>query len=346
MSVSQLIELVSQIIEIKTEWLSLSTSVNQIPEPGPPMSVILDIIKILGEIDQNPTATPSSNEMKAIVAQLESVSECLAVPSQIPVPSKMVMADNEVIAVAKQPQVNGASVRPLTDIENTTLSTLWRHAIQVPPTLLTHENTKMTLSKDVLRLLNDGGWLNNGLVDWYMELLTRREEDNKTKRPRCCFYNSSAYTKVSRDRDQAYDIVCREKNESNIFDDRNAYDRVFIPIVNAQHWTLVMIDNKTHIIYYYDSLVSPMKQPRAIVIRDWVMAECKKFGLNVQWNIQIPIQSAHQVNGYDCGVYVCRYAECLARDGDMAEFAHANMTDGRSLLAYEILTKQVVHLKP
>jgi Ulp1 family protease len=51
----------------------------------------------------------------------------------------------------------------------------------------------------------------------------------------------------------------------------------------------------------------------------------------------IPIQK----NSYDCGVFLCTYAEYLARDA-VFNFSQAHMLSFRQLIAYELTTKKLV----
>jgi len=100
--------------------------------------------------------------------------------------------------------------------------------------------------KDIARL-NPKIWLNDEIINSYIELLMKRS--NKTY----LIFNTFFYPQLEQN---GYSKVESWKKEINIFD----LTHLLIPIHSSSHWTLVDCDMKNKKIYYYDSYLQPTEK--------------------------------------------------------------------------------------
>ncbi|CAN7976785.1 unnamed protein product [Ixodes persulcatus] len=141
---------------------------------------------------------------------------------------------------------------------------------------------------------------------------------------------------------RGYDAVCRWTEGVDLFD----MDLILVPVHSQNHWSLVALWMKEQTFLFLDSMGREDKrcyrrlmkylrnehrlekeQPLVEPDEGWVY----KFPKN------IPIQS----NTDDCGVFVCLYAERLARQAPF-DFAAGNIQELRYHIAYEILTGKLL----
>jgi sentrin-specific protease 1 len=119
---------------------------------------------------------------------------------------------------------------------------------------------------------------------------------------------------------------------------------VFIPINPGQnHWTLVAINMEEKTIVYYDSM-GDRDQALLHTVLDYLKQEHrdkKKCELDSdRWTLSHADNIPKQENGYDCGLFLLKYAQCLAR-GQPLDFSQDNMDFFRQRLIWEIINKSL-----
>jgi len=114
--------------------------------------------------------------------------------------------------------------------------------------------TESLYYREDLRRLEGLNWLNDEVINFYIELLKKRsvEEADERGYPKCHFFNTFFYsllTKTGYD----YSRVRKWTNKFNLFE----FDKVFVPI-NQQnsHWTLAIINFQDKCFQYLDSFHS------------------------------------------------------------------------------------------
>jgi sentrin-specific protease 1 len=109
------------------------------------------------------------------------------------------------------------------------------------------------------------------------------------------------------------------------------------------HWTLAVVNFKEKRFEYYDSL-GAANQKCIDALRKWIQdesADKKKKPFDISdWTDYSPLEIPHQVNGWDCGVFMCRYADCQTRDVDY-DFSQAEMPYFRRRMILEIVQKKL-----
>lgn len=186
--------------------------------------------------------------------------------------------------------------------------------------------------------LRPGEWLNDEIINFYLKLLQERTKNPGSARS-CWFPNSFFWPKLSgADNDTySYKDVKRWtiKGKVDIF----ALDYVVFPMnICESHWALGAIDIRESGFRYFDSMFVKPHRNFVPFLQRYVQDEHKarKGGplAGVEdWDL-LPSASPvpQQRNGFDCGVFTCFFADCLA-SGRELDFGQDDMPDLRLRLA-------------
>lgn len=229
------------------------------------------------------------------------------------------------------------------------------------------------LSRKVLTRLKPGIWLNIDIItivfhqlfyDW--DLLLCKRDPTRKKR---LFINSDFIRKLYNNGNYNYDCVKyaiyfvlsqfalsfyrwynRSKRES-IF----AYHSIFIPInIDNSHWALLFINIQERQIFYLDSLRKLKSYNHNYItytntIHKYIFDEyfCEynsdmPTDEKALWTVQEMENLPQQDNEYDCGMFVCMYADYLLQDLPI-EFTQQHIPMLRLKLCYCILTQSLMY---
>lgn len=100
--------------------------------------------------------------------------------------------------------------------------------------------------KDIYKLYPET-WLNDEIINFYMELISDRANSENSNLPSVHCFNTFFCSTL---REHGYAKVRRWTKRVDIF----AKDLIFIPINYSYHWTLGVIDMRNKTIRIYDSL--------------------------------------------------------------------------------------------
>jgi len=120
--------------------------------------------------------------------------------------------------------------------------------------------------------------------------------------------------------------------------------KLLFPICLKSHWTLVCVNLESKEVQYYDSLHGRNIASQETIFKFLNNAHLQINGSPLRtegWKILTVQNIPHQKNGYDCGVFLCTYAEYLAR-GVTFNFSQEHMLSFRQLIAYELTVKRLV----
>ena len=116
-------------------------------------------------------------------------------------------------------------------------------------------------------------------------------------------------------------------------------DAVLVPVHMGNHWCLAVVNVRARAFEYYDSLGQRGGECLAL-LRRWLAAVARSSTATLDlaaWpdveHSDIPVQQ----NGTDCGVFACKYAECVAA-GRPCDFTQYDMNALRARMTYELLT--------
>jgi sentrin-specific protease 1 len=187
-------------------------------------------------------------------------------------------------------------------------------------------------------------WLNDEVINLFMKLIDARSQAAvDATLPKCYFTQTNFYTKLAEGPSgYSYASVKRWTKKVDVF----SKDLVIVPIhCHGNHWTLAVINFKARRFEYYDSLRG--SEDRVLEhLRRWLADEHqdkKKAAYDtsewtdVSWKSGTP----QQRNGSDCGVFMTRTADYLARDA-LLDFTQADMEYFRRRMVYEIMSTSLL----
>nr|DAD38070.1 TPA_asm: hypothetical protein HUJ06_008711 [Nelumbo nucifera] len=175
--------------------------------------------------------------------------------------------------------------------------------------LVTHENSNIQITGEILQCLGPGAWLNDEVINMYLELLKEREKREPKKFLKCHFFNTFFYKKI------------------------------FVPIHKEIHWCLAVINKKDEKFQYLDSLKGTDSQVLKVLARYYVDEVNDKSGEGIDvssWKHEYVDDLPKQENGWDCGVFMIKYADFYSRDLGLC-FKQEHMAYFRRRTAKEIL---------
>ncbi|GAQ85712.1 hypothetical protein KFL_002500100 [Klebsormidium nitens] len=200
-----------------------------------------------------------------------------------------------------------------------------------------------------LQALSGARWLNDQVVNFYMELLARKNAaDRKAARarpvPRVHVLNSFFYTKLVNG-GYNYTGVRRWTKRVDVFQQ----DLLLTPInLNNAHWALISVNLKDRCVEYYDSLCGPVESARARTITETVLRYLedesqdkrqRELEDRKKWAVKQMLHGVpQQGDGGSCGVFACAYADLLAQGARPPfDFSQADILTMRRAMAADIL---------
>lgn len=122
-------------------------------------------------------------------------------------------------------------------------------------------------------------------------------------------------------------------------------DFILIPVHLGLHWCLAIVAPKDQTIRYYDSMGG---QNMACLegLRKYMEAESldkRKVRLDTSdWLLECVEDIPQQMNGSDCGMFACKFAEYVSRRAEIT-FEQKDMPYFRRRMVYEIINRQLIH---
>lgn len=165
-----------------------------------------------------------------------------------------------------------------------------------------------------------------------MDLITERSPDTVYA------FNTFFYLALSQ---KGYSHVCRWTKKVDIFSKK----KIFIPVhlEEEEHWCLICVDFVEKSIKYYDSLGGRNFKCLKRILKYLILEHINKKGIEFSpggWLLRNMTKCPQQENLWDCGVFVCMYAEYLSRDAPL-RFSQKHMTKFRIQIASEIGRKKL-----
>jgi sentrin-specific protease 1 len=174
---------------------------------------------------------------------------------------------------------------------------------------------------DLMKLTGPGanpaiksGYLNDQIIDFYLELIAQRSKSGKymwQNKPSVSVLPSLFYPRYVRG---GYREIRRLTQHLSIFDSR----LVFIPINLLKHWMVMVIDQEKKLLHLHDSnqAGSPKGVPFTVlthVIRFLQEESHDKRGRGFTemdgYSKMETVPTPQQANAFDCGAFICQVAE-------------------------------------
>ncbi|KAK8525310.1 hypothetical protein V6N13_123173 [Hibiscus sabdariffa] len=206
--------------------------------------------------------------------------------------------------------------------------------------LVSHQNSSIDIRGEVLQCLKPGTWLNDEVINLYLELLKERENREPKKFLKCHFFNTFFYKKlVNPESGFNYKAVKRWTSQRKLGYCLLDCDKIFVPIHKDIHWCLAVINKKDQKFQYLDSLKG--KDPNVLrALAKYFVEELKdKSGKNIDissWEQEYIEVLPAQENGFDCGMFMLKYIDFYSRGLSLC-FDQEDMPYFRLRTAKEIL---------
>ncbi|XP_035400965.1 sentrin-specific protease 2 isoform X1 [Cygnus atratus] len=196
---------------------------------------------------------------------------------------------------------------------------------------------KLKVTREDIHTLKNLHWLNDEIINFYMNLLVERNK--KEGYPAVYAFSTFFYPKLI---SGGYKAVRRWTRGVDLF----KQDLIIVPIHLTVHWALVVIDVRRKTITYFDSVAqkgdkicgalfqylqeeSQEKRNLELSFSEWILHSMESH--------EIP----QQLNGSDCGVFICKYADYISRDKPMT-FTQNHMPYFRRKMVWEIIHQQLL----
>ncbi|KAL5163456.1 Kinesin-like protein KIN-13A [Glycine soja] len=184
--------------------------------------------------------------------------------------------------------------------------------------LVSHEKSGIEISGEKFQCLRPGAWLNDEVINVYLELLKERERREPQKFLNCHFFSTFFYKRLISGKN-GYDFksVRRWTSQKKLGYGLHECDKIFVPIHKEIHWCLAVINKKDKKFQYLDSLRGTDAQVMK-VLASYIVDEVKdKTGKDIDvssWKKEFVEDLPEQQNGYDCGVFMIKYADFYSRN--------------------------------
>ncbi|XP_045143254.1 sentrin-specific protease 1 [Echinops telfairi] len=199
------------------------------------------------------------------------------------------------------------------------------------------EAFRLTITRKDIQTLNHLNWLNDEIINFYMNMLMERSKE--TGLPTVHAFNTFFFTKL---KTAGYQAVKRWTKKVDVF----SVDILLVPIHLGVHWCLAVVDFRKKNIIYYDSMGGINNEACKILLQylkqESVDKKREVFDTN-GWQLfskksqEIP----QQMNGSDCGMFACKYADCITKDRPI-NFTQQHMPYFRKRMVWEILHRKLL----
>ncbi|XP_061203217.1 sentrin-specific protease 1 isoform X3 [Neopsephotus bourkii] len=126
------------------------------------------------------------------------------------------------------------------------------------------EAFRLTITRKDIQTLNNLNWLNDEIINFYMNLLMERSKEKGL--PAVHAFNTFFFTKL---KTAGYQAVKRWTKKVDIF----SVDLLLVPIHLGVHWCLAVVDFRKKTITYYDSMGGINSEACRILLR-LLLVEC------------------------------------------------------------------------
>ncbi|XP_017106587.2 sentrin-specific protease 1-like [Drosophila bipectinata] len=196
------------------------------------------------------------------------------------------------------------------------------------------EKFSMQIHRYDISTLVGGCWLNDKIINFYMNLLMDRSKRQSGLIPSVYAMNSFFLQRLQHD---GYSAVQRWTRKVDLFSN----DIVLVPVhCGSIHWCLAIIHLRDRTLKYYDSMGNP-NQPVLNILESYLKSESldkrkQPFDTECFRIESVPAEKLpQQRNLDDCGVFCCMYAEYISRDQEIS-FSQENMSYFRKKMVLDV----------
>ncbi|XP_028995917.1 sentrin-specific protease 2 [Betta splendens] len=215
---------------------------------------------------------------------------------------------------------------------------------QCDPNFVLSSAFKLCITQRDLATLQDGGWLNDEVINFYLSLIME-QCSGESRGLRVYSFSTFFFPKLrggGGGQPSGHAAVKRWTKAVDIF----LFDLILVPLHLGVHWAIAVIDLKSKTVKSYDSMGQRHDDICGLLLVYLKEEHRAKKGReldSVKWTVgslratDIP----QQKNSSDCGVFACKYAHYLAK-GRPLFFKQCHMPLFRKLMIWEILHKKLL----
>ncbi|KAH7336381.1 hypothetical protein BKA65DRAFT_459094 [Rhexocercosporidium sp. MPI-PUGE-AT-0058] len=207
------------------------------------------------------------------------------------------------------------------------------------------EGTELRV-KDFTTLLGNAAWLNDEIINTYIEWIviaankaaaTEAEAAGEpvSTVPKFLAHNSFFWNNLRDKGPKSTERLMKRKKAPGT--SLLEVDTVFIPINKGLHWTIGLVRPVARTIEYLDSMGGQGADVIPILV-GWVKNQLGSQYNEKEWTIP-RTACAYQSNGYDCGVFVCTNALCVALGINPDCYNQRDLTQQRKNIAAVLLNR-------
>ena len=205
------------------------------------------------------------------------------------------------------------------------------------------------LTRKTLRCLSYQQLLNDDVVDLYFLLIQDRSNKNNNGVKFEHFFPVSFMTLLLSEMGP-YDDYERLEDYCEGFD-LFALKMLYFPVnIDDTHWALIIVDIKKRHIFWYDSLMSCSRTNTYLsALSKYLKSMLKVSHQNYMdymvdyskspWNSYVRFKTKIQKNKYDCGVYMCMFADFVSDNVDYTTLCDNHMTYFRKHILLSLKNK-------
>jgi sentrin-specific protease 1 len=201
-------------------------------------------------------------------------------------------------------------------------------------------------SQDFGRLLGRGQWLNDEVINAYIEWVAKAGNESIATDMKIIGEKPSTVPKIIALNSFFYEKVTAEGPGSTVRLMRRMkapgpslleVDTLLVPVNNGVHWTLGVVRPVARTIEYFDSMGGG---PHKFVyhMKGWLKTMLGNAYIESEWTVPVN-KCAIQSNGYDCGVFVCTNALCVAFGLDTFCYTEKDMVQQRKNIAAVLMNR-------
>ncbi|MED6281484.1 SUMO1 sentrin specific peptidase 1 [Characodon lateralis] len=193
------------------------------------------------------------------------------------------------------------------------------------------------VTDEVFRSLQGQQVQHASVINFYMNLLVERSKEPNF--PSVNTFNTFFYPKL---RSSGYSTVRRWTKKMDIF----AKDILLVPVHLGMHWCLSVVDFRKKSVLYLDSMGGSNDEACQILF-DYLQQESRdKKGKELDtsgWTVHSkkPSEIPQQMNGSDCGMFTCKYADYITKDKPIT-FTQKHMPYFRRRMVWEIVNHKLL----
>ncbi|KAG5282545.1 hypothetical protein AALO_G00057210 [Alosa alosa] len=199
------------------------------------------------------------------------------------------------------------------------------------------EGFRLTITRKDLQTLSHLNWLNDEVINFYMNLLVERSK--RPDLPSVYTFNTFFFPKL---RSAGFSAVRRWTKKVDLF----SHDILLVPVHLGVHWCLSVVDFRKKCVLYFDSMGGNDDEACRILLKYLKQESEDKRGRQLDtsdWTLHSrkPNEIPQQMNGSDCGMFTCKYAEYITKDRPIT-FTQKHMPYFRRRMVWEILNKKLL----